>query len=117
MPEIWSYVVPAAMVVVAVLIVAVLLRQGPPTDQRAEAARTAADLAARIDALAASAAESERSLRQDLAIARTEQLAAAQAARTDLTAALFQLTQTSEQRLDAIRQTLEQRPPVPPPEK
>jgi len=109
MPEIWSYVVPAAMVVVAVLIVAVLLRQSPTTDLRAEAARAAADLAARIDALAASAAESERSLRQDLAIARTEQLAAAQAARTDLTAALFQLTQTSEQRLDAIRQTVEQR--------
>src|SRR4029453_14558255 len=110
MPEIWSYVVPAAMVVVAVLIVAALLRQGPTTDQRAEAARTAADLAARIDALAANAAESERSLRQDLAIARTEQLAAAQAARTDLTAALFQLTQTSEQRLHSICPTVEQRP-------
>jgi DNA recombination protein RmuC len=109
MPEIWSYVVPAAMVVVAVLIVAALLRQGSTTDLRAEAARAAADLAARLNALAASSAEFERSLRQDLAIARTEQLAAAQAARTDLTATLFQLTQTNEQRLDAIRQAVEQR--------
>src|SRR5512132_38448 len=105
MPDIWSYVMPAAMVVVAVFIVAALLRQGSTTELRAESARAAAALAARLDALAASGAEFERSLRQDLAIARTEQLAAAQAARTDLTATLFQLTQTSELRLDAIRET------------
>jgi DNA recombination protein RmuC len=109
MPDIWSYVVPAAMVVVAVFIVAALLRQGSTTELRAESARAAAALAARLEALAASGAEFERSLRQDLAIARTEQLAAAQAARSDLTATLFQLTQTNEQRLDAIRQAVEQR--------
>jgi len=65
--------------------------------------------AARLDALAQESAELERSLRQDLANARTEQTTAAQAARADLTTTLSHLTQANDRRLEAIRQTIEQR--------
>ena len=109
MLEISTVVILAALAVIAVLVVTVLLRQGSATSARTEAARDAAALAARLDALAQESAEFERSLRQDLANARTEQTTAAQAARADLTTTLSGLTQANDRRLEAIRQTIEQR--------
>ena len=109
MLEISTVVILAALAVIAVLVVTVLLRQGSATSARTEAARDAAALAARLNALAQESAEFERSLRQDLANARTEQTTAAQAARADLTTTLSDLTQANDRRLEAIRQTIEQR--------
>jgi len=109
MLEISTVVILAALAVIAVLVVTVLLRQGSATSARTEAARDAAALAARLNALAQESAEFERSLRQDLANARTEQTTAAQAARADLTTTLSGLTQANDRRLEAIRQTIEQR--------
>jgi DNA recombination protein RmuC len=98
MPDAWTVVMLVAIFVIAALIVAVLLRLGSTADSRTEAARDAAALATRLDALALDSAEFERSLRQDLANARTEQ-----------TSTLMQLTQSNDNRLESIRQTLEQR--------
>src|SRR5437899_1472839 len=109
MLEISTVVILAALAVIAVLVVTVLLRQGSATSARTEAARDAAALAARLNALAQESAEFARSLRQDLANARTEQTTAAQAARADLTTTLSGLTQANDRRLEAIRQTIEQR--------
>jgi DNA recombination protein RmuC len=109
MLEISTVIILAALAVIAVLVAIVLLRQGSATSARTEAARDAAALAARLNALAQESAEFERSLRQDLANARTEQTTAAQAARADLTTTLSDLTQANDRRLEAIRQTIEQR--------
>ncbi len=98
-----------ALIVVAVLLALVLARLSTLVTARDAAVRDAADLRTRFEVLAAQSADFERDLRQDLGSARTEQAAAAQAARTELTATLGQLTQSNEKRLDAIRMTLEQR--------
>jgi DNA recombination protein RmuC len=109
MLEISTVTILAALAVIAVLVAIVLLRQGSAASARTEAARDAAGLAARLNALAQESAEFERSLRQDLANARTEQTTAAQAARADLTTTLSDLTRANDRRLEAIRQTIEQR--------
>ena len=98
-----------ALIVVAVLLALVLARLSTLVTARDAAVRDAAELRTRFEVLAAQSADFERDLRQDLGSARTEQAAAAQAARTELTATLDQLTQSNEKRLDAIRMTLEQR--------
>ena len=72
MLEISTVVILAALAVIAVLVVTVLLRQGSATSARTEAARDAAALAARLNALAQESVEFERSLRQDIDNARTE---------------------------------------------
>ncbi len=77
-----------ALVVVAALLALALARLSTLVAARDAAAREAADLRTRLEVLAAQNADFERDLRQDLANARTEQAAAAQAARTELGATL-----------------------------
>jgi len=127
-----------ALVVVAVLLVVVLLRLNSVAATRDSATREVADLRTRVEVLAATNADFERDLRQDLAIARTEQGAAAQTGRTELGATLAQqaqavaqqlasmagaqseqmqhfgdrlaeLTKSNEQRLESVRSIVEQR--------
>ena len=109
MPDVWSYVIPAAMVVVAVLIVAALLRQGSTAEFRADAARAAAALTARLDALAANGAEFERCAAPGPRH-RAHRAVGCRAGRAHRSCRnAFQLTQTNEQRLEAVRATVEQR--------
>jgi len=127
-----------ALVVVAALVGVVLARLGSLTSARDAAARESSELRTRLEVLVATNADFERDLRQDLANARTEQAAAAQAGRTELAATLAQhahathqqlaamasaqneqmkhfgdrlaeLTKANEQRLEAVRATVEQR--------
>ena len=127
-----------ALVVVAALLVAVLVRTGALSVARDVAVRDAADIRMRLEVLKEATADFERDLKQDLANARSEQAVAAQAARTELGATLAQqasalqqqlggmaaaqaeqlkhfgdrfseLTRTNEQRLEAVRATVEQR--------
>jgi len=138
MPDALSVVVVVALVVVALLVVVVLVRMGSIAGSRDAAVREAADLRTRLEMLAAKSADFERDLRQDLANARTEQALASQALRTELGAILGQhaqmtrehlqgianvqneqmrevadrvseLTKSNEQRLDAVRSTVEGR--------
>ncbi len=134
----FALVVIVALVVVALLVIAVLIRMGSMAGSRDAAVREAADLRARLEVLAATNSDFERDLRQDLANARTEQALAGQAARTELGTILGQqaqmmreqlhgiggaqneqmkqvadrvsdLTKSNEQRLEAVRSTVEAR--------
>jgi DNA recombination protein RmuC len=138
MPDPLTLAAVCALVVVAALLVAVLARMGSLAGSRDTAAREAAELRTRLEVLAATSADFERDLRQDLANARTEQAAAAQTGRTELGATLAQqaqamqqllagmagaqneqmkhfgdrlaeLTKSNEQRLEAVRATVEQK--------
>lgn len=137
MPDALTLVV-LSLGVVAALIVAVLVRMGSLARSRDAAAREAAELRIRLDGLTAANADFARDLRQELANARSEQGLATQTARIELGATLAQqaqtthrqlagmgvvqieqmkhfgdrlaqLTQASEQRLDAVRLTVEQK--------
>ena len=138
MPEI-AIIITAALglvlLAVAVILAAVgLSRLRTLAQARDAATREAADLRTRIEVLTAQNVDFGRDMRQDFANARTEQAAAAQTARTELGATLAQhaqtmsgmasaqneqwkhfgerlllLTQTNEQRLEAVRVTVEQR--------
>ena len=99
MPDALILLVVAALVVVAALIVLVLVRMGSLATSRDSAARDASELRTRVEVLAATSADFERDLRQDLANARTEQGAAAQAARTELGATLARHAQAMQQQL------------------
>ena len=109
MPDASIVVVIAALVVVALLLAVVLFRLGPLVAARDEAVRASAELKARLDMLAAQGVDLERDMRQDLSLARTEQAAAAAGSRGEILAALGQLRQSNEQRLEAIRAAVEQR--------
>ena len=109
MPDASIVVVIAAIVVVALLLAVVLSRLGPLVAARDEAVRASAELKARLDMLAAQGVDLERDMRQDLSLARTEQAAAAAGSRSEILAALGQLRQSNEQRLEAIRAAVEQR--------
>jgi DNA recombination protein RmuC len=127
-----------ALALVAILVVVVLVRLSALASARDAAARDAAEARTRLDVLAAQGVDLERDLKQDLAIARAEQARAAQAARMEFGGHLAQLAQTlqqqlasggaaqveqlrqigdrlqqltqaSEQRLEAVRTTVEQR--------
>jgi len=137
MSDAFALIVVIALVVVALLVVAVLVRTGS-AGSRDAAAREAADLRTRLEVLAATSADFERDLRQDLANARTEQALAGQVVRTELGTILGQhaqmmreqlhgiagaqneqmkqvadrvsdLTKSNEQRLEAVRSTVEAR--------
>src|ERR1700675_1908097 len=103
MPEIWTIVIVAALVVIVALVALALGRLTTLVAAREGAAREAADLRTRLEVLASKSDDFERDLRQDFTNARTEQAAAAHTARSELTATLGQLTQANEKRLDAIR--------------
>jgi DNA recombination protein RmuC len=127
-----------ALALAVVLAAITLSRLSALSAARETAARDAADLRTRLDVLSAQGADLERDLRQDLSIARQEQAAAAQVARSELAAGLGQfgqamqqqltgmsgaqseqlkqfgdkltaLTASNEQRLDAVRMTVEQK--------
>jgi DNA recombination protein RmuC len=89
----------AALVVVAALVVAVLLRQGAAASSRTDAVREAADLRARLDAFAKTAAEHERDMRGDLGAARKEQGEAAAVLRREVGERLAQFQQGTQQLL------------------
>jgi DNA recombination protein RmuC len=132
MNEPWQIVTVVALVAMLVLLVVVAVRLAAIARERGGAAREAADLRARLEASAHSAAEHERDMRADLAIARREQSEAATALRNEVGARLAQfqggtqqllsdantaqreqlrqfggrlsdLTQTVEQKLDGLR--------------
>jgi len=138
MPDVLSLVVVVALVVVALLVVVLLVRVGSMASSRDVALREATDLRARLDMLAATRADFERDVRQDLANARAEHALAGQALRTELGAILGQqaqvlrdhlqgiasvqndqmrevadrvseLTKSNELRLEAVRSTVERR--------
>ena len=128
-----------ALLATAVVLAAIgLSRLGTLAAARDAAVREAGDLRAQLLVLAAQNADFERDLKLDLSGARAEQATAAQAARSELGATLgrhmhatqqqltgmmgtqneqlkhfgerlAQLTQTNEQRLEAVRATVEQR--------
>jgi DNA recombination protein RmuC len=138
MSDAFALIVIVALVVVALLVVAVFVRAGSMAGSRDASAREAADLRTRLEVLAAASADFERDLRQDLANARTEQALAGQVVRTELGTILGQhaqmmreqlhgiagaqneqmkqvadrvadLTKSNEQRLEAVRSTVEAR--------
>jgi DNA recombination protein RmuC len=138
MPDPWIIIVLVTLVVAVALVAVALGRLSTLVAGRNDALRDAAELRTRIEVLAATSADFERDLRQDLANARTEQGAVAQAARTELGATLArhaqtmqqqlsgmagtqveqmkqfgdrlgELTKSNEQRLEAVRLTVEQR--------
>jgi len=125
-------------VVLLALAAATLVRLIALARERDSAARDAAELRGRLEAIGRGVVDHERDVRQDLAIARNEaagagtalrqevgevmarysetnaqlHAAASHAQATELKAfgeRLSQLTQTSEARLDALRRTLEER--------
>ncbi len=138
MPDPWIIVVLVTLVVAVVLLAVALGRLSTLVTARNDAVREAAELRTRVEVLVATSADFERDLKQDLTSARTEQAAAAQAARTELGANLArhaqtmqqqlsgmtgtqveqlrhfgdrlgELTKSNEQRLEAVRMTVEQR--------
>src|SRR6185369_7775939 len=109
MPDALTSLVVIALGVVAGLVVIVLVKVGTIARGRDAAAQEAGDLRTRLEVMRQTTADFERDLRQDLATARTEQAASAQAARRELGERLSELTRTNEQRLEAVRATVEQR--------
>ena len=92
-----------ALVAILIVVVVTLGRLSVIARDRDAATREAADLRARLDAFAHSAAEHERDMRGDLAVARKEQADTAVALRKEVGDRLSVLTQTVEQKLDGLR--------------
>ena len=139
MPDVFLLITALVVIaVVAVLVAVALGRLSTLVAARDDAMREAADVRTRLEVLSAQNVDFERDLRQDFTNARSEQAAVAQTARTELGATLAQhaqtmqqqltgmagaqneqlkhfgerlaqLTQASEQRLEAVRVTVEQR--------
>ena len=138
MSEIGWIAATVGFIVLAVLSAMTLVRLTGLARERDSAARDAAEVRGRLEALGRGVADHERDVRQDLAIARNEAANAATALRQELgevmarygetnaqmhTAAahsqagelkafgdrLAQVSQASETRLDALRRTLEER--------
>ena len=92
----------AALVALLVLVVLVALawsRLAALVAARDAAAREAAELRARVEALAAQSSSLERDVRGDLATARTESAAAAAAAREELAGGVARFAQAMQQQL------------------
>src|SRR5205823_3400916 len=92
-----------ALVAIRIVVVITLGRLSAIARDRDAATREAADLRARLDAFAHGAAEHERDMRGDLAVARKEQADTAVALRKEVGDRLSVLTQTVEQKLDGLR--------------
>jgi DNA recombination protein RmuC len=110
----------AALAVIVGLLAALLWRMSAASRSRAtelrEAVRDAAELRTRLDAVTAQLGNVERDIRQDLAHARAEQGQSASGLRGEVGTALgrfgeqlTKLTQSNEQRLEAVRVTVEHR--------
>src|SRR5436190_3172124 len=109
MPDALTSLVVITLGVVAGLLIIVLVKVGTIARGRDAAAHEAAEVRTRLEVMRQTTADFERDLRQDLANARSEQAAGAQAARMELGDRLSELTRTNEQRLEAVRATVEQR--------
>jgi len=102
-PLVYAAVGALALLVVAVVLAAIAVsRLAALTAARDAAARDAAELRTRLEVLAAQQADLERDLRQELSLARQEQGAAAQVARSELAAGLGQFGQTMTQQLSGM---------------
>ena len=86
MPDLWIIVILVALVVAIALVALALGRLSMLVTARNDAVREATELRTRLEVLVAANADSARNLRQDLANARAEQGATAQAARTEVLA-------------------------------
>ena len=102
MPDLWIIVILVALVVAIVLVALALGRLSTLVTARNDAVREATELRTRLEVLVVANADSARSLRQDLANARTEQGTGAQAARTELGATLAQHAHTMQQQLGGM---------------
>jgi DNA recombination protein RmuC len=91
--------VAVVLAVVAVLVAFALFRIAALRIASDAVAREMSEARTRVDVVAAQSADMERDLKQDFANARAEQAAAAQAARTEFGAHLAQLAQTLQQQL------------------
>ena len=138
MADPWLLTILVALALAVVVAGVAVFRLAALIATRDAAARDAAEMRSKLEMLAAQTVDFERDVRQDLANARLEQAAAAQTARTELGATfarqaqviqqqliatstaqseelrhfgerLAQLTQMSEQRLEAVRKSVEQR--------
>jgi len=109
MPDAMTLLVVIALAVVGGLVVVVLVKIGSLADARNSAAQESSDIRTRLEVMRQTTADFERDLRQDLANARSEQAAATQSARQELGDRLSDLTRANEQRLEAVRATVEQR--------
>jgi DNA recombination protein RmuC len=89
----------AAIVVLAVLVALAWVRLGALVAAGDAAERAAAELRVRVEALAVLAANLERDVRGDLATARSENAAAAAAARAELAGNLARFSQAMQQQL------------------
>jgi len=110
----------AGLIVIAVLMAVVVLRVGALARMRREelnaALRDTAELRTRFDTMTQQLANVERDIRQDLANARSEQGQSAAGLRGEVATTLIRfgdqlgkLTQSNEQRLEAVRVTVEHR--------
>ncbi|MBK7591947.1 MAG: DNA recombination protein RmuC [Betaproteobacteria bacterium] len=137
-PLLFPIAVLACCIGLAVLLALAWSRLGALVAARDAAAREAGELRARVEALAAQSSNLERDVRGDLATARSENAAAAVAARAELATnlarssqslqqqlagmasgqgeqmqhfglRLAELTRTNQERLEAVRATVEQR--------
>ncbi|MBK6337136.1 MAG: DNA recombination protein RmuC [Betaproteobacteria bacterium] len=137
-PLLFPIAVLACCIGLAVLLALAWSRLGALVAARDAAAREAGELRARVEALAAQSSNLERDVRGDLATARSESAAAAVAARAELATnlarfsqslqqqlagmasgqgeqmqhfglRLAELTRTNQERLEAVRATVEQR--------
>ncbi|MEP7329977.1 MAG: DNA recombination protein RmuC [Betaproteobacteria bacterium] len=103
MSEIIVYINLVLLVVLVLIALVIFLRTQSATrvgnDAMREAMRDAAEAKARLDALQTQIAHVESDIRQDLAIARTEQSAAAAGLRSEVGAAIGHLRETVQQQL------------------
>lgn len=110
----------ATLVTLVVLAIVLLVRVSALARSRADemhaAIRESAELRARVEAITAQLGQVDRDLRQELALARTEQGQASVGLRTEIGAAMGRfgeqittLTTANEQRLEAVRSTVERR--------
>ena len=83
MPDALTSLVVIALGVVAGLVVIVLVKIGTIARAREAAVQEAGDIRTRLEVMRQTTADFERDLRQDLATARSEQAAGAQAARRE----------------------------------
>jgi DNA recombination protein RmuC len=109
MPDALTSLVVIALGVVAGLVVVVLVKIGTIARAADAAVQEAGRHPHALEVMRQTTADFERDLRQDLANARTEQAAGAQAHAEELGDRLSELTRTNEQRLEAVRATVEQR--------
>ncbi len=103
MSETIAYIILLLLAVLVVLAFAGLLRanaaSGAGHAALRDAVRDAADLKARLDALLAQVAHVETDIRQDLAIARSEQATTATGLRTEVAGSIGRMRETMQQQL------------------